>query len=105
MQPARQVSTNPRLPLILPAKTGEGDRRRRWRGRKNRGKSTPTHASDRSQIPDEPLPAIGKALLLCNPSRSREEHSMGRRIAPPRSSSAFVTVDFDKAGKQVGFFM
>src|SRR5258708_20602445 len=30
---------------------------------------------------------------------------MGRRIAPPRSSSAFVTVDFDKAGKQGGFVM
>ena len=30
---------------------------------------------------------------------------MGRRIAPPRSSSAFVTVDFDKPGKQVGFVM
>src|SRR5260221_14121795 len=30
---------------------------------------------------------------------------MARLIAPPRSSSAFVTVDFDKAGKQVGFVM
>src|SRR5260221_3398354 len=30
---------------------------------------------------------------------------MARLIAPPRSSSAFVTVDFDKEGKQVGFIM
>ena len=30
---------------------------------------------------------------------------MGRRIAPPRQSSAFATVDFDRAGKQVGFIM
>ena len=30
---------------------------------------------------------------------------MGRRIAPPRTTSAFATVDFDRAGKQVGFIM
>jgi len=30
---------------------------------------------------------------------------MGRRITPPRSSTAFATVDFDRAGKQVGFVM
>jgi len=30
---------------------------------------------------------------------------MGRRITPPRSTSSFATVDFDKAGKQVGFVM
>jgi len=30
---------------------------------------------------------------------------MGRRIAPPRSTSAFATVDFDLPGKQVGFVM
>ena len=30
---------------------------------------------------------------------------MGRRITPPRSSSAFATVDLDKPGKQIGFVM
>ena len=30
---------------------------------------------------------------------------MGRRITPERSSSAFATVDLDKAGKQTGFLM
>lgn len=30
---------------------------------------------------------------------------MGRRIAPPRSTSAFTTVDFARPGKQVGFVM
>jgi N2-acetyl-L-2,4-diaminobutanoate deacetylase len=30
---------------------------------------------------------------------------MGRRLSEPRPSSAFVTVDFDKPGKQVGFVM
>jgi N-alpha-acetyl-L-2,4-diaminobutyrate deacetylase len=30
---------------------------------------------------------------------------MGRRITLPRASTAFTTVDFDKAGKQVGFVM
>jgi predicted deacylase len=30
---------------------------------------------------------------------------LGRRIAPPRQSSAFATVDFDRAGKQIGFIM
>ena len=31
------------------------------------------------------------------------EVAMGRRIAPPRASSAFATVDLDRPGKQVGF--
>src|SRR6185503_10856766 len=31
--------------------------------------------------------------------------NLGRRIAPVRSTSAFATVDFDGAGKQVGFIM
>ena len=39
------------------------------------------------------------------PAISYEEHLMGRRITPPRSSTAFATVDFDRAGKQVGFVM
>ena len=30
---------------------------------------------------------------------------MGRRIAAPRSTAAFTTVDFDRTGKQVGFVM
>lgn len=30
---------------------------------------------------------------------------MGRRIAPPRATSAFATVDFERAGRQVGFIM
>src|SRR5581483_7689870 len=30
---------------------------------------------------------------------------MGRRITPQRPSTAFATVDFDRAGKQVGFIM
>jgi predicted deacylase len=30
---------------------------------------------------------------------------LGRRIAPVRQSSAFASVDFDRAGKQVGFVM
>jgi predicted deacylase len=30
---------------------------------------------------------------------------MGRRITPPRSSTAFATIDLDRAGKQVGFIM
>ena len=30
---------------------------------------------------------------------------MGRRIADPRPTTAFATVDFDKPGKQVGFVM
>src|SRR3984893_3634063 len=30
---------------------------------------------------------------------------MGRRITTPRSSTAFATIDFDRAGKQDGFIM
>jgi predicted deacylase len=30
---------------------------------------------------------------------------MGRRIAPPRPTTAFATVDFDRPGRQVGFVM
>ena len=30
---------------------------------------------------------------------------MGRRIAPPRASTAFTNVDFDRPGKQIGFVM
>src|SRR5438876_1084405 len=54
----------------------------------------------RTDSPDRHAASDMKAAPLF-----REEHSMGRRIAPPRSSSAFVTVDFDEEGKQVGFVM